>query len=784
MPVSGSSGSVAGRSTGSAWAGGNCQPSWIRYCRAVTAPTSSSRAGTRRALLSRKDVDIVTGACPHDCPDTCAWQVAVERPSGRALDIWGHPEHPITNGSLCPKVDRYLERSLHPGRLTQPLRRVGPKGSGKFEAISWSEAMSHAAQQLQSIVATHGPQSILPYSYGGTMGYLQGEGIAARFFNRLGASRLARTICAEAGVAGYRYTIGAAMGMDISEVEHARLIIIWGSNTLTSNLHYWQFVQRAKAQGARVVVIDPIRTITARKADSWIGLAPGTDGALALAMMHVIIGEELHDPQYVAEHTLGFEGLRARVLDWTPQRASEITSIPASTIVALARAYAQSPAAAIRINYGMQRHAGGGMAVRTIACLPALVGAWKQRGGGILLSNSGSFPVDLRPLQFPELVAKSADGRSAGTRVINMSRLGDALALDPRRLARAHHRPRAIDRCPEGDAIGAPIHGLIVYNSNPAAVAPDQKAVLEGLARDDLFTVVLEHFQTDTADMADLVLPATTQIEHWDLVKPYGHLYIMLNRPAIAPLGDCRPNSEIFRGLAQAMGFADDAFRGDDLGDLEAFWRAQSAPQLRSVQWSDLLERGWGRLDVPEPFRPFAEGGFPTPSGRCEFESRSCARSGYDALPDFTPPKETPPSRAGHGRLGPRPEHTPALALTCLSVPAHNFLNSSFVNVERLAAREGQPCARLHVDDARCIGVGEGDWVELRNALGRLRLPVRPTSDIVRGVVAVPSIWWRRDTADGYNANVLVHQGETDMGGAAVFYDVSAWASKVDMPAP
>ncbi len=520
-------------------------------------------------------IDVITGVCPHDCPDTCSWQVAVERESGRAVDIWGHPEHPITQGRLCGKVDRYLERTYHPDRLTTPLQRVGPKGSGQFAPVSWEQAIDAIARRLQEISAEYGSEAILPYSYAGTMGLLQGEGMASRFFHRMGASQLARTICSEAGFEGYLYTIGAAEGTATEAFAHARLILIWGSNTLTSNLHLWPFIQQARQHGARVIVIDPAQTRTAQAADEWIPIRPGTDGALALAMMHTIIGEKLHDADYVAQHTVGFEQLAARVQEWPPERAAALTGIPAARIRQLAQEYATVRPAAIRINYGLQRHYGGGMAVRTIACLPALVGAWRELGGGIQLSTSGHFRhLDRTGLYRPDLLA----GRTP--RTLNMNRLGDALSTDPASLARAHYHPRPVDRLPTPEQAGPPVKALIVYNSNPAAVCPDQAAVLAGLRRDDLFTVVLEHFQTDTADYADYVLPATTQLEHWDILKPYGHTYLALNCPAIAPIGESLPNSEIFRRLAAALGYHESCFQESDEDILQVFGCGADPPAL------------------------------------------------------------------------------------------------------------------------------------------------------------------------------------------------------------
>ncbi|MFQ5613025.1 MAG: molybdopterin-dependent oxidoreductase, partial [Anaerolineae bacterium] len=709
-------------------------------------------------------ISIITGACPHDCPDTCSWQVAVDRAGGRAVDIWGHPGHPVTRGQLCGKVDRYLERVYHPGRLTTPLKRIGPKGSGRFAPVSWDEALAGIAASLRRVVDGYGPEAVLPYSYGGTMGVLQGEGMAQRFLNRLGASRLERTICSEAGFEGYIYTIGKAIGLAPEGYARARLILIWGSNTLTSNLHLWPFVQQARGQGARVIVIDPARTRTARAADEWLPVRPGSDGALALAMMQVIIGEELYDADYVEQFTLGFEQLAARVQDWPPERAAEVCGVPADRIRRLAREYATVRPAAIRINYGLQRHAGGGMAVRTITCLPALVGAWRDHGGGIQLSSSGDFPLDFSTLYRPDL------GDRRRVRRINMNRLGDALSLDPARLALAHYHPLPVDAIPAPAEAGPPVKALLVYNTNPAAVAPDQAAVHRGLARRDLFTVVLEQFQTDTADYADYVLPATTQLEHWDIVKPYGHLFLALNRPAIPPLEGSLPNSEIFRRLAAAMGYDDPAFRQPDQEILREFVESQADPAFSTVTWPVLLEQGFARLNLPDPYLPFAHGGFPTPSGKCEFYSETMARDGYDPLPTWTPPA----GGGGAGEVGIGDLSGPQ-ALTCISPPAHSFLNSTFVNVDRLRAREKMPLLWIHPQDAADRGVEDGAPVRVWNDLGQVELTARVTGDIIRGTVLAPSVWWARFSPDGRNINQVVPQVEADMGAGALFYDVRVW---------
>ncbi len=713
-------------------------------------------------------VRIVTGACPHDCPDTCSWQIAVDRTSERALDIWGHADHPVTQGALCGKVDRYLERTYHADRLTRPLRRVGAKGSGRFEPVSWREALDEIAMRLQGVINEWGPEAVLPYAYAGTMGFLQQHGISNRFFQQMGASRLAYTICSEAGFEGYLYTIGSTIGIETEDYAHARLILIWGSNTLTSNLHLWPFIQDARKQGARVIVIDPARTRTARAADEWLPIRPGTDGALALGMMHEIINADLHDKAYVAAHTVGFEQLAERLQEWPPQRAARITGIPAARIRELARDYATTRPAAIRVNYGLQRHYGGGMAMRNITCLPALVGAWREQGGGIQLSVSGQLRhLEKSGLERPDLLA----GRIP--RTINMNRLGDALSLDRTRLAASHYAPRPVDRKPAPDDAGPPVKALIVYNSNPAAVAPDQSSVQAGLAREDLFTVVLEHFQTDTADYADYLLPATTQAEHWDLQRMYGHHFLALNRPAVPPVGEARPNSAIFRGLAQAMGYTDSGFYEDDETVLRNFIEAQRHPLYETVTWEALLDKGFVRLNLPQPYLPFAEGNFPTPSGKCEFYSERMAQDGYDPLPTYTPPKseergarrEERENSSAQAELDPR-------SLACISPPAHSFLNSSFSHLERFRGREREPLLWIHPHDASARRIEEGAWLRVWNELGEVALTARVTEEIMAGTVLAPGIWWSKHSADGRNVNQLTPQDETDMGASASFYDV------------
>lgn len=677
---------------------------------------------------------VVRGACPHDCPDTCAMLVTVE--GARAVRVAGDPAHPFTRGFLCAKVNRYVERTYHADRVLAPLRRDGPKGAGRFVPVSWDEALADIAARLGAIAASpDGPQAILPYSYAGTMGMLQGSSMDRRFFHRLGASKLDRTICSMAGTMGMRMTVGANVGADAEGIPQSDLVLLWGTNTLTSNPHLWPFVLQARERGARVVAIDPIRTRTAAQCDEWIGIRPGTDAALALGMLHVVFARALEDRDYLARHTLGEAELRARVAEYPPERVAAITGLDVAAIERLGEAYGRARAAFIRVNYGLQRHAGGGMAVRTIACLPAVTGHWRRAGGGVQLSTSANFQFDRRALERPDL--------SPPVRTINMIRLGEALAA------------------PDAGVGGPPVRALVVYNSNPAAVAPDRNAVLRGLARDDLFTVVLEHFRTDTADWADYVLPATTQLEHWDLHLAYGHHYVSLNRPSIAPLGQSRPNTEIFRQLARRLGFTEACFADDDPTLIR---QALDAPSdaLRGVTFDALLDRGWMRLDLPTPYLPFADGGFPTPSGKCEFYSARMREMGLDPLPAYTPPYEGP-ERA--------PELAARYPLVLISSPAHQFLNSTFVNVDALRRGAREPECLLHPRDAERRGIAPGMRVAVHNDRGAFTAVARVEDTIREGVVWAPSIWWGKLAPDGANANQTTSQRETDMGHGPVFYD-------------
>ena len=688
----------------------------MRFLTPLAAPLTGQSASTLK----------IRGACPHDCPDTCALLTTVE--NGVAIRVQGNPDHPQTGGVLCNKVSRYAERTYHAERLLVPLRRAGPKGSGQFEPVSWEAALGDIAARLGSIAA-HDPEAIVPYSYCGTMGQVQGETMAGRFFNRLGASRLDRTICASAGAEGLSQTLGAKVGMRVEFFAESKLIIIWGSNSIGSNLHFWRYAQQAKKNGAKLICIDPRRSETAEKCHEHIALLPGTDTALALALMHELITHDWLDSDYIAGHTLGWQALRERALQWSPERAASVCAVPVEQIRSLARDYGQCFAnkqpAAIRLNYGMQRVRGGGNATRAVACLPALIGAWRHRAGGMLLSSSGEFPPDKAALQRPDLLA----GRLP--RTVNMSTIGDDLLRE------------------SSAAFGPRVEALIVYNSNPVAVAPESGKVVRGFARDDLFTVVLEQFQTDTADHADYILPATTQLEHWDIHTTYGHTDVLLNRPAIAPLGQAKPNSQIFRELAERMGFTEPCFLDDD----ETLCRVAFGDR---IDFQTLLDQGFATMPLPDA--PFADGGFPTPSGKCEFFSDRLAAQGLDGLPDHVPNYEA----AGTSRDFP---------LAMISPPARNFMNSTFVNVKSLRAMEGEPVLEMHPDDAARRGIVPSSIVRVFNQRGEYRVKVLVSPRARPGVVNGMGIWWRKLGLSGTNVNQLTSQHLTDMGRAPVFYD-------------
>jgi anaerobic selenocysteine-containing dehydrogenase len=681
---------------------------------------------------SLKTTRVIKCVCPLDCPDTCSMQVTVE--DGVATRLKGDADHPFTRGFLCQKVARYLQRVYSPDRLLHPLRRVGAKGEGRFERITWDCALDTIAERFAAIAHSEdGPQAILPYSYCGTMGKLQSSSLDRRFFHRLGASQLDRTICASAGSVGYEYTVGRGrLGADPEAVPGCRFIVNWGSNTVNTNSHLWSLMIQARKAGATIVTIDPYRSPTAVRSDWHIQLRPGTDAALALGMMHVIWREGLQDDDYLARGTVGAEPLRRRVLEeYPPDRVAAITGVDTATLTTLARRYAREKPSLIRLNYGLQRHRGGGMAVRTIACLPALVGAWRDPGGGALLSTSGTYDFAMDKLTRPDL-------SPPGTRLVNMNQLAGALA---------------------GELPGPPVRALYVYNCNPAAVAPDQQRVLEGLSRDDLFTIVHEQFATDTVDYADIVLPATTQLEHIDIHGSYGHHHVMLNSPAIAPRGECRSNNDVFRALAGRLGFEPELFPDDEtlIGELLAGGRS-----LQGLTLERLRAEGSVRLNTPSPYAPFADGVFPTPSGKCELYSERMQSDGLDPLPTYTPPREDPQTNPGLAARFP---------LKLLSPPRPQFLNSTFANEAHHRRAAGDPTVELAAEDAAARGLAAGDWVEVYNDRGCFQARLALSGAVRPGVAVATGIYWSKLSPGGTNVNSTTATALSDMGGGATFFD-------------
>ena len=642
---------------------------------------------------------------------------------GRATRLRGDPAHPVTRGFLCGKVAQYLEREYSPARLLYPQRRVGRKGEGRFERIGWDEALDTIAARLKSVAAEYGPEAILPYSYAGTMGYLNGSGMDRRFFHRLGASRLDRTICSAAGGVGLTEALGLRYGTEPEQFRHARLILAWGANILGTSVHLWPFIVEARRNGAKFYTIDPHRNRTGTVSDKHFFINPGSDAALALGMMHVIVGEGLYDGDYVSRYTEGFEGLREKVKAWTPQRSAELTGIAAEDIVQLAREYATARPAVIRLNYGLQRSERGAQTVRTLALLPVLTGSWKEVGGGLQLSVSQAFHLNRGGLERADLQQKAL-GREA--RLINMTLLGETLTTraDP------------------------PVKALVVYNSNPAAIAPNQNAVVTGLSRNDLFTVVLEQFQNDTADYADILLPVTTFLEHTDLYFAYGHYYLQLARPALPRPGETRSNVEIFRQLAGRMGFDDGCFRDSDDEMIRTLLES-THPFVGGITLEELEREHFVRLRIPEPFLPFASG-FGTRDGKCHFQSESL---------DYTPPVE---SRHGDHTLGAR------YPLELISPKSDDSMNSTFGHRDAVDLQTA--VLEIHPEDAAARGIRDSDCVRAFNDRGSTVLAGRVSGSVPRGVVCAPSVRWTRRCPGKRSVNALTSERLTDAGGGPTFY--------------
>lgn len=687
--------------------------------------------------------------CSHDCPDSCSVLVTIDE-TGRATRVQGNPGQPVTRGFLCGKVAKYLDRVYSPDRLLYPLRRRKgvPKGPGlelaAFERISWEQALSLVAERLQAVSDEFGPEAILPYSYAGNMALLANASMDRRFFHRLGASQLNRTICATTGGEAFLSVYGTKLGTDTEQFRHARLIVAWGANVHGNNIHLWPFIEEARRSGAKLIVIDPYRTRTAALADWHISIRPGTDAALALGIMHILVRDGLCDLEYIRENTRGFDQLAAHVKAYPPEYVAQVTGLTTEEIERLAHLYGSTQPTAIRMNYGVQRSENGGAAARAIIMLPALTGGWKHPGGGVQLSTSGAFPFDNETLQRPELMLSSPLGRPA--RVINMSLLGQTL-----------------------NASEDPVKAMFVYNSNPAAIAPDQAAVLRGMAREDLFTVVHEQFLTDTADYADVLLPATTFLENKDFQGAYGHYYVQLSNQAIEPLGESRSNVWLFSQLAQRMGFDEPCFR-DSEEDLirQALREGAGQPEtlrgitLETLEANPIQRLRFGAEAADRPMLPFVSGPFSTPSGRIEFYSDALAAAGLDPMPTFAAPHESRLGRDG----SPYP-------LEFLARKADNYMNSTFSNVPGVRAMESgtNGYLEIHPDDAASRRIFDGEPVEVSNSRGTLPLKARVSRNVNPGVVTA-HLDWNKLSAGGNNVNLLTSQKLTDLGGGPALYSV------------
>jgi anaerobic selenocysteine-containing dehydrogenase len=706
---------------------------------------------------------VVHAACSHDCPDSCGVLITVDD-FGRATRIQGDPSHPVTRGFLCAKVAKYLDRVYSPDRVLYPMRRVKPKAKGTggisdFTRITWDEAYDEIARRFRAISQEFGPEAILPYSYAGTTGALGYGSMDRRFFHRLGASQLDRTICATAGGEGLVSVLGRKLGTDPELFALSKYIIAWGANIHGNNVHLWPFIEEARRKGAKLVVIDPYKTRTAKCADWYLPINPGTDVALALGMMHVIIAEGLHDADYVERYTYGFPELKERAREYPPHRVAEWTGIAATDIVKLAHEYATTKPAVIRVNYGVQRSENGGSAVRAITMLPCITAAWKYPGGGIQLSTSGAYGLNKKALEMPELMLRSPLGRPA--RVVNMSRLGHALTelSDP------------------------PVKAVYVYNSNPGAVAPNHNSVIRGFLRPDLFTVVHDQFFTDTTNYADILLPATTFFEHKDIQTAYGHYYLQISNPAIAPLGECRSNVRVFSELAQRMGFEDPCFRESEDELIDAALNSEDR-WLSGLTRERLEREGHVRLnfeattersvalaaaggshiatttkDAKGPFLPFAKGNFPTHNGKALLYNEKLIELGLDPVIRFVPPSESRHSEAAR-----------KYPLELLSRKADNFLNSTFVNLPSHQPLEPlMGMLEMSKIDAELRSVNDGDRVRVFNERGEIYVTAKVDGAVQPGVVAT-RLGWPKLSECGIGVNALTSERVTDLGGGATFY--------------
>ena len=684
----------------------------------------------------------VIAACPHDCPDTCSMIVTVD--NDKILEVRGNPDHPYTDGRLCVKINHYEERVHSTDRVMHPLKRKGAKGSGQFERITWDQAIKEISDRWKAIIAKSGPTAILPYSYLGTQGILNGLNVGDPFFNKLGATISERTFCDSGASTAYMMTVGPTPGTDPESFAHSKYIILWACNTVSTNLHHWPIIDAAKKRGAKVIVIDPMKTRTSNHADWHIRIRPGTDTALAMGMINVVIAEGLIDKDYIDNYTVGFDELAERAKDYPPEKVARITGIPADDVRKLARDYATTQPSVIRIGVAVERHRNGGQTVRALTCLPALVGAWRHVGGGILQLPIWAFPMNWGNLMRPDFI-------TPGTRVLNQWQLGQALTgemkLDP------------------------PIESICIYNANPLVVAPEQDKVIKGLMREDLFTVVSEHFITDTARYADIVLPATTQMEQEEIMFSWGHFYLSYNNRAIKPQGECVTNTELFRRLAKAMGMDDPFFQRSD-EQMIADSMDWANPALQGITIEDLKTKGFARLKLgtPDKYLPHAEGKFPTPSGKVELKA-SMAAGGNFVVPVF---RQGSNDHQDGSPVDPLPgyveyENDAKYPLNIISPKNHSFLNSGYANIARQLGHAGDQYVMIHPNDAQARKIVDGGTVEVFNDTGRFRALAKVTEDVMPGVLASPLGYWASTSIGGSTVNAVNSARFADLGRAPTF---------------
>lgn len=710
----------------------------LRGATGITMTSTMATTSLLTSCMKENNVKKVHGACYHDCPDTCSWTTTSQ--NNTVIEFKSSKSNPFTAGKLCSKMNRFPDDvTFHPDRVLTPLRRIGKKGEGKFEKISWEEAMIEVAKNLQSIIEEKGAEAVLPYSFAGTQGLVQKNAISARFFAHIGASRLGRTICGDAAVAGVLATNGQTTGVLPEDIVHSRFIVIWGTNPVISNQHLWPFILKARKSGAKVVVIDPFKSKTAERADLHLQIRPGTDTALALGLMHIILRENLQDQDYIDRHTIGIDELRKHIIKYDPVTVAEITGLAEEWIIQLARDYVQAQPSLIRVLIGMEHQANGASAFQAVSMLPSLTGAWKYQGGGLMHMTYELFG---KALNWESLnVANTIE--KPGIREISMIQIGRALN-DP--------------------MVG--IHALFVYNSNPAVIAPNQNQVIKGLKRNDLFTVVLEHFITDTARYADYIFPATSQLEHWDLMNSWGQTYLNLNQPAIDPVGETKPNTEFFRLLSKEMGFTESYLFESDIDIIKKTLKSNHK-YLKGIDFDYLKEHGWAKLNLPEPWVPFAEGDFGTPSGKCEFYSATLEKDGYPPMPEYQP-------------LEHKKEDVVKYPLQLLTIKSTSFfLNSSHANVDRLLKKEGRPTIDINSKDAEFRGISDGDDLKVFNQNGEVFIQAKITIRVGPGVICMPQGYWSSLIKGGSSANALTNDALTDMGDGAALQETRAEVVKV-----